>query len=342
MRRQRALRRPREWSGFTLIELLVALSVIGILIALLLPAVQTAREAARRLQCSSNLKQLGLAVAGYETSNGCLPPGSLPRPSSLGNEDFSVFVRLLPFVEQQALYNGTNFGMTAYAPQNNTVSTTGIATLWCPSDYGVATSQPNYWTGTPVWGTSYSAVAGPWEWDEFYFIPGSGGQLKPGEAQRIAQFGLIYPLSSVRLAQVTDGLSNTLLFSETAFSAWFGFWTLGDGYDTLVGTTAPPNVVGPNSPNILPGWQPLDVVSLHPGGADCTFGDGSVRFIKNSINSWPYDPDGQSTPSLGWKITGYDGPYPLVVPYILPGAYVGVWQALSTRGGGEVISADAY
>lgn len=67
-----------------------------------------------------------------------------------------------------------------------------------------------------------------------------------------------------------------------------------------------------------------------------------LRFIQNSINSWPYDPDGQSTPSLGWNVTGYLASYPILVPYIVPGAYVGVWQALSTRSGGEVVSADAY
>ena len=194
----------------------------------------------------------------------------------------------------------------------------------------------------PIWGTSYSAVTGPWEWDEFLLIPGSGDLLPPGEAQRIAQLGPIYPLSSVTLAQVTDGLSNTLLFGETDFTTWYGYWTLGDGYDTLVGTMAPPNVNAP----VLAGWQPLSMMSLHPGGVNCTLGDGSVRFIKNSVNSWPYDPDMQWSPSLGWTPVFYvpygRGKIAMQVPCILPGAYVGVWQALSTRSFGEVISSDAY
>jgi prepilin-type N-terminal cleavage/methylation domain-containing protein/prepilin-type processing-associated H-X9-DG protein len=343
MRRQQARtsRRPRRQSGFTLIELLVALAIIGILIALLVPAVQAAREAARRLQCTNNLKQLGLAVAGYESVNGCLPPGALPRISPIsggGPEDFSVFVRLLPMLEQQVTYNANNFGLTSYDPQNNTVATTAIAALWCPSDYGVAT--PTWgWMSNPFGGSSYSAVAGPWEWDEFYLVPGTFDRLKPGEAQRIAQLGLIYPLSSVTLAQVTDGLSNTLLFGETDYTTWYGAWAVGDGYDTLVGTTAPPNVSGPF---IVPGVSMFSMFGLHPGGVNCTFGDGSVRFIRNSIDSWPYDPDANASPCLGWKVTGQIGPYPLVVPCILPGARLGVWQALSTRGSGEVISGDSY
>jgi prepilin-type N-terminal cleavage/methylation domain-containing protein/prepilin-type processing-associated H-X9-DG protein len=331
--------RSRNRFGFTLIELLVALAIIGIVVALLLPAVQSAREAARRIQCTNNLKQLGLAVAGYESTSGCLPPGSLPRMSSAGlYEDFSVFVRLLPLLEQQTTYNATNFNLTSYDAPNRTLAGTGIATFWCPSDYGIATPQQDWAAGGQVWGTSYSAVAGPWEWDEFFLVPGTLDQLLPGEAQRIAQLGLIYPLSSVHLAAVTDGLSNTLMFTETDFTSWYTWWTAGDGYDTLVGTTSPPNA---NMP-ILPGWQPLGAVSLHPGGVNCTFGDGSVKFIKNSIDSWPFDPNGDSSPSLGWKVSGYLGAFPLEVPYILPGAKVGVWQALSTRSGGECIGADQY
>ncbi len=339
--------RSRGRSGFTLIELLVAISIIGILIALLIPAVQAAREAARRIQCTNNLKQLGLAVAGYESVNGCLPPGCLPRSSPFDvygpDQDFSAFVRLLPVLDQQATYNANNFSLTYYDAQNNTVGTTAIASLWCPSDYAIASPTWGFLPGSgPAGGTSYSAVTGPWEWDEFFLSPGTFDQLISGQAQRIAQLGLIYPLSSVRLAEVTDGLSNALLFGETAYTTWYGAWTVGDGYDTLVGTMAPPNL---NTP-VLPGWQPMSMMSLHPGGVNCTFGDGSVKFIKNSIDSWPYDPNLQWSHSLGRTpvFTIPYGPYkiPMQVPYILPGAYVGVWQTLSTRGGGEVISGDAY
>ena len=243
--------RRQAWQrfGFALIESLVVLTIIGIVVALILPAVQAAREAARRIQCTNNLKQLGLAVAGYESINGCFPPGCLPRTPSIQwgvpNADFSVFVRLLPQFEQASTYAAANLSLTSYDPANYTLGATSIATLWCPSDYGIATplsygvSAQGAWPW--VWGNSYSAVTGPWEWDAFFLVPGTLDQLLPGEAQRIGQLGLIYSLSSIRVAQVTDGLSNTLLFTETDFTNWNTEWIAGDGYHTLVGTTAPPN-----------------------------------------------------------------------------------------------------
>src|SRR5271165_4075244 len=112
-----------EPGGFTLIELLVVIAIIAVLISLLLPAVQSAREAARRLQCVNNLKQIGLALHNYISANDTLPPGALPAWVQenlvyINNGDFSVHARLLPFLEQSPLYNAANFNVAAF---NSTV-----------------------------------------------------------------------------------------------------------------------------------------------------------------------------------------------------------------------------
>ena len=232
--------RRQAWQrfGFALIESLVVLTIIGIVVALILPAVQAVREAARRIQCANNLKQLGLAVAGYESINGCFPPGCLPRTPSIQwgvpNADFSVFVRLLPQFEQASTYDAANLSLTSYDPANNTLSATGVATLWCPSDYGIATplsygvSAQGAWPW--VWGNSYSAVTGPWEWDAFLSRPRDArpALARRNSADRPARVDLPPELGA--RGQVTDGLSNTLLFAETDFTNWNTEWIAGDGY----------------------------------------------------------------------------------------------------------------
>src|SRR5262249_32937868 len=151
------LRRPKSWvtpqenrmsrtssrrGGFTLIELLVVIAIIAVLIALLLPAVQAAREAARRAQCTNNLKQLGLAMANYESANGSFPLGSFhgtgggdPGWSPCnGRHEFSFFIALLPFFEQAPLYNSWNANIHFSFSPNTTVWGTMVNSLVCPSD----------------------------------------------------------------------------------------------------------------------------------------------------------------------------------------------------------------
>src|SRR5690242_12669084 len=171
--------RERLRRGFTLIELLVVIAIIAVLIALLLPAVQAAREAARRAQCINNLKQIGLGLHNYHSSNDCFPAGAFPSMQSnlktQRNGDFSAQFRLLPGMEQQAIYNAANFNICAFndnvAPGgdgiNSTASIARINVFLCPSAPvpGYALSGGNYGktaslNGLNAPGNSYFASVG--------------------------------------------------------------------------------------------------------------------------------------------------------------------------------------
>ncbi len=352
--------------GFTLIELLVVIAIIAVLIALLLPAVQAAREAARRAQCTNNLKQVALAAMNYESANSCYPAGSYSNynggsPSTTcasgvvgckSPENFSCFVRMLPFTEQQAMYNAVNFNLTSSNWQNLTIAGVQLNILTCPSEPNtapsvIASSTPSasfnvYQIGSLPAGnwlqyfSSYAGNAGPFNFGYNTTYP---------IAEFTMQYGVIFNDSSVSIAQITDGTSNTFLFGEhSRFAlqkAGNGYvnsdcaWNSGRYYDTLFGTFYPPN---PPTAKGYSYYYPEAAAGNHPGGVNMAFADGSVRFIKNSINSWmisgtnkssygDFYPDGTTVASYIWSFGT---------------AQLGVYQKLSTRAGGEVISADAY
>ncbi len=192
-------------SGFTLIELLVVIAIIAVLIALLLPAVQAAREAARRAQCVNNLKQLGLGLANYESSNGCYPPTGTGGDVDPGNNDFSEKARLLPYMEQTAVWNALNQSYFAISVnggirlQTTAISMT-ISTFLCPSDgndpgyttSGVKTGMNSY--GNNI-GTCYTLNGNQFDGPTWRMVdPGKGG--------------------ATSLAMITDGTSNTAIHSE--------------------------------------------------------------------------------------------------------------------------------
>jgi prepilin-type N-terminal cleavage/methylation domain-containing protein/prepilin-type processing-associated H-X9-DG protein len=348
-------RQPGTSRGFTLIELLVVIAIIAVLIGLLLPAVQDAREAARRMQCVNNLKQLALAAHNYHDSNGSFQMGTpfYRFDGWVGVSDGqSVFVSMLPFLEQQTIYNTVNFAANIYTSSNLTVQATGVSTLWCPSDASVydkvALPQPVFDIpagGCTVRYTSYAGSVGV-----FYVHPSGITDADVASVPSVTSQcnGVFYVDSSLKLSGLTDGTSNTLLFGERGHSLLSGetiqdwHWWF-DGYfgDTLFTTMYPMNPLRKLSTNgtteSVCNAYVFAASSLHRGGINCAFADGSVRFLKDSIQTMPFDQTTGQPQGISGDFVNYSVPFT-----VAPGTKFGVYQQLSTRAGGEVISADAY
>jgi prepilin-type N-terminal cleavage/methylation domain-containing protein/prepilin-type processing-associated H-X9-DG protein len=365
--------------GFTLIELLVVIAIIAVLIALLLPAVQAAREAARRAQCTNNLKQLGLAVHNYQSSTNALPAANMflgPTNGSWGwCHNWTVY--LLPHIEQTNLYNSFNFTNDPTQPANSTGAYSGLSVLLCPSDNQKA--RPNSpWAPSNYMG-NYGGppVTRMWSGTIVPFFTCSTSNATPvnGWGPGTCWWGADSNLGFFGLEGVTDGTSNTALFSEkllgistasplpyagdinnakrgtfpvasmpptgnastasvnaltglqacqsvpgttqaTSASWGIGFsWALGYQWNWACN-----NYNHYNTPNKLTCMLPAEIsppgtwggqdaasppTSNHPGGVNMAFTDGSVRFLKDSVN-----------PQTFW--------------------------AIGTRNGGETVSSDSY
>ena len=282
--------------GFTLIELLVVIAIIAILIGLLLPAVQKVREAAARMKCSNNLKQIGIALHAYHDAR-----GTLPRAGELRNE-LSWHVYVLPYIEQDNLYKAFNRAAGAYTMtgKNNPHGLTKLNVYTCPSSprdrMGTAAphnvNTPDLVGGQPPYVPHYYAIHGPkgtnpatgaaYPWVN---TGSHGGFASSGFFERDTTTG-VEEDSGRRLTDATDGTSNTLMVGElswenavtgTRYRSWVR------GCDTAPVCAGAKNVVNAiNTPSIA-NFNDIAMGSMHTGGANFCMGDGSVRFLRSSI-----------------------------------------------------------
>ncbi len=274
-------------AGFTLVELLVVIAIIGVLIALLLPAVQAAREAARRSQCSNNMKQIGLAMHTYHDTHGVLPYGATLSLDSGGT--WVAFI--LPFMEQQNIFDLFDFDVHLVAPENRIAVTTIIDTLICPSDPDAdepllaGRAQPNVNPEGSL-GLWYAGCMGPTnnavcnsfcpEDEPSYCCNG-----EPNYS--VATVGIFARNADGRsFRQIPDGLSNTMMVGEVlpGLCAYHGAYH--NNYP-MADTVIPLNNFT-ESFRERQYWLACGFKSLHPGGANFVMADASVQFFVESID----------------------------------------------------------
>lgn len=282
--------------GFTLVELLVVIAIIGVLVGLLLPAVQAAREAARRMQCGNNLKQIGLAMHNYATSHGGLPPlRNWGSPTWYEGTVHGWGVKILPFLEQENLYDQYQMESPFFNPASQQVVSQRLTVYECPStptDHLIRglPVPPSYDRDPSLTGAvgDYWAFYGYYDPVQFPNSPRKPGVLNSGARRRFAE--------------ITDGTSHTIMISEkagrpewwvngrrqdtvatevsSAFD-WTGPWASYNGYWASGYSTDGMQLFGPCAINCN---NDLGVYAFHPGGAQVLFADGSAHFLAESVD----------------------------------------------------------
>lgn len=302
----------RRSPGFTLVELLVVIAIVGILVALLLPAVQAVREAARRTSCNNNLKQVALALNSYHDALGTFPPANVKTPSA---HNWVAF--MLPYVEQQTLYQQYRWDVNWDDLANQPAVGTHLAVLCCPSTPG--------WDRVDKWGSKKAAIC---DYGPVTMV--TGQLIRLGFVPFVSDCRGVFAGEKPRLVHICDGTSNTILITEDAGRP--EFWTSEgrgpadsecgcDNSDVHNGRVAGAGWAHAGNPFPLHGFTAdgltcpgpcainctnnNEAFSFHPGGVNAVFADGSVHFLAETMPMATY-------------------------------------AALITRGGGEIIPGNAF
>lgn len=333
--------RPRF--GFTLVELLVVIAIIGVLVALLLPAVQAAREAARRASCSNNLKQIGLAVQNYESTYSRIPPGAIVDPQSTTNGSWSIHGRIMPYMEQAGLSD--RIDLTVAWSNYPIISRFRVPCYACPSDLRGNdlrdTSVTGSTSGIHLFPTSYAFNMGTW----FIYDPATN---RGGD-------GIAFPNSNLSLSHISDGTAHTLLAAEV--HAWQAYTRNGGPTTTNTPNSAAEALVQVASgrpDRLLPGglgtghteWA--NAHCHHSGFTTTLTPNTTVKYLYNgSIYNCDFNSqqEGNSTTRPSYAVLTSRSHHRGIVQVTLADGSVrpindqidiATWRALGTRAGGEV------
>lgn len=285
--------------AFTLVELLVVIAIIGVLVALLLPAVQAAREAARRMKCQNNLKQISLGIQNYHDTYLVLPPGCTK------SNETSWHAHILPFIEQRPLHEKFDFTAGSYTSNgyvgrgaNGLIK---VAPYLCPSSSAEKMMQPD----PPNHVNTPDIVNGVYPYTTHYYmnmgpkgqsVDGSNYEVRSTGQGGFAQQGVCEVDSNYKLRDITDGTAFTFLLGENSrhdnvLGSRFRSWMRGcdnAGTDHICGCRNFVNGINTPTPALSTVFNDIAMGSHHPGGANFSLCDGSVRFVSQNINLGVY------------------------------------------------------